>query len=189
MMAECSVVAHCAGRGGPRLDLAPSPRFVFVGSSREREPDPSVPPGCTSAGESWIIRVLTASVNLPEVSKGPAGLRLRGPPHHILLGGPGLPGKAPLCVGVFSTVAPTGVAPQGLPVPVKLLLGGGPPLQALEDARFPRPAGHGPPSHFLPQQLSAWSWPREPLTRQAWLLGPFAARTSYRRDTLAFWGL
>ena len=48
------------------------------------------------------------TVNLPEVSKGPAGLRLRGPPHHILLGGPGLPGKAPLCVGVFSTVAPTG---------------------------------------------------------------------------------
>ena len=129
------------------------------------------------------------TVNLPEVSKGPAGLRLRGPPHLILLGGPGLPGKAPLCVGVFSTVAPTGVAPQGLPVPVKLLLGGGAPLQALEDARFPRPAGHGPPSRFLPQQLSAWSWPREPLTRQAWLLGPFAARTSYRCDMLAFWGL
>lgn len=67
------------------------------------------------------------TVNLPEISKGPAEPSLKGPlqSHRILLGDPGLPGKAPLNVGVFSTVAPMGLAPQGLPVPVKLLLGVG----------------------------------------------------------------
>ena len=43
------------------MDLAPSLLFVFVGSSCEREPGLSEPPGCTSAGESWIIRLLIAS--------------------------------------------------------------------------------------------------------------------------------
>ena len=183
------MVAHCAGRGGPRLDLAPSPRFVFVGSSREREPDPSMPPGCTSAGESWIIRVLTASqlIYLKSPKDRRAQTEGAAPSHPPRR--PRAPRESAFVRRRLQHRGPNGVAPQGLPVPVKLLLGGGPPLQALEDARFPRPAGHGPPSHFLPQQLSAWSWPREPLTRQAWLLGPFAARTSYRRDTLAFWGL
>ena len=75
VMAKCSVVVHCAGRGGPRLDLAPSLRFVFVGSSCEREPGLSEPPGCTSAGESWIIRLLIASqliyLKSPKDRQGP----------------------------------------------------------------------------------------------------------------------
>lgn len=185
MMAECPVVARCAGLVGAPRRPGPSARCVFVGSSRERELGPSVLPGCTSAGDAWLIQLLTASQLIyPKVSKGPAEPRLRGllQPHRILLGDPGLPGKAPLCVGVFSTVAPTGVTPQGLPVPVKLLLGVG-------GRCSPGVTSPGSGGCALPQACRAR--PSQPLSapnnfqlglghrrasdQQVWLMGRFAA--------------